>query len=84
MAADPSAPDRDPTLVDRLLDQQRDGWRRGEGVLVEALLEGHPTLAEDHERLLDLVWNEVDLRTARGETPRLEPGGPGKGFDATG
>ncbi len=39
---------------------------------MEALVEGHPSVVQDRERLLDLVWNEVDLRAARGETPRLD------------
>ena len=72
MVAESSNQDHDPTLVERLLDRQRDGWQRGERVLVEALVEGHPSVVQDRERLLDLVWNEVDLRTARGETPRLD------------
>ncbi len=72
MAAESSNQDHDPTLVERLLDRQRASWQRGERVLVEALVEGHPSVAQDRERLLDLVWNEVDLRAARGETPRLD------------
>ncbi|HVS34443.1 MAG TPA: protein kinase [Gemmataceae bacterium] len=58
--------------LDRLLDRQRKGWGRGEGVPVEALLANHPTLRDDPDCLLDLVWNEVDLRTARGEAPQLD------------
>src|SRR5947208_1848452 len=72
MAAESSTQDHDPTLLDRLLDRQRDSWQRGEALLVEALVEGHPALAKDREKLLDLVWNEVDLRASAGETPRLE------------
>ena len=60
------------TLIERLLDEQRERWRRGERVLVEALLAPHPVLADDREGLLDLIWNEVDLRALDGETPKLE------------
>ena len=61
MAVESSNQDHDPTLVERLLDRQRASWQRGERVLVEALVEGHPSVVQDRERLLDLVWNEVDL-----------------------
>jgi tRNA A-37 threonylcarbamoyl transferase component Bud32/tetratricopeptide (TPR) repeat protein len=72
MAAESSAQSHDPTLVENLLDRQRDAWQRGERVFVETLVEGRIALAEDRERLLDLVCNEIKLRFARGETPELD------------
>jgi serine/threonine-protein kinase len=55
----------------RAADQQR-RWRRGERVLVEEYLARWPTLAEDAESLLDLVYGEVLLREESGETVALE------------
>lgn len=53
MTAEPSAQNHDATLVESLLDRQRDSWQRGKRLLVETLLEGHPAVAENRERLLD-------------------------------
>ncbi len=72
MAAESSTQDQGPTPAERLLDRQRGGWRRGERVAVEALLRDHPTVTDDREGLLALVWNEVELRAARGEAPQLD------------
>ena len=62
--------------VEVLHTDQRRRWQRGERVLVEAYLQEHPHLEAEAECLLQLVNNEVVLREAWNETPRLEePGG---------
>jgi WD40 repeat protein/serine/threonine protein kinase len=61
-----------PTLL-RLRTEQRQRWQRGERILVESYLEQHPTLVEDAEAVLDLIYTEVMLRSQfAGEKPRLE------------
>jgi serine/threonine protein kinase len=72
MAVESSAQNHDPTLIESLLDRQRDSWQRGERLLVEAFVEGCPAVAEDRERLLDLICNEMELRAASGEAPQLD------------
>jgi hypothetical protein len=52
-------------------DQQR-RWRHGERVLVEDYLTRWPTLAEDVEGLLDLVYGEALLREESGESVTLD------------
>src|SRR5262249_22753807 len=64
----PALPD-DP--LDRLREEQRRRWRGGERVLVEALLQSHPTLARDPQWLLELLYQEVVLREGRGEQVTL-------------
>src|SRR5262249_25342211 len=61
-----------PPLLDRLHEEQRAYWQRGERVLVEALLEQHPTLWADTDGLLDLIYHEVLLREEHGEAPWLD------------
>jgi tetratricopeptide (TPR) repeat protein len=72
----PSEPDKPVeggvTLAERLQDEQRARWRRGERVLVEAYLSDHPELAGDVEAVLDLIYNEVLLRKQQQEHPQLE------------
>jgi predicted Ser/Thr protein kinase len=69
-----SAPSGGPTANhhDRILPDQRERWLRGERVFVESYQASHPTLASDPERLLDLIYNEVDLRERLGEGPGLD------------
>jgi serine/threonine-protein kinase len=51
---------------------QRHRWRRGEHVAAEAYLTEYPTLRDDEEGVLDLVYNEVVLREEKGEAPQVE------------
>ncbi len=60
------------TTLDALLDEQSQCWARDERILVEDLLSRQPALAEDAEKLLTLLTQEIVLRQRRGETPRLE------------
>src|SRR4051812_29641325 len=62
----------DPDLVTLLRGDQREHWRRGERVPVEAYLERQPALGDDPEGLLDLIYNEVVLREEAGDRPQLE------------
>src|SRR6516165_3475739 len=59
-------------LVDRVRAEQCECWQRGERVLVEAYLAKEPTLADDGEALLDLIYSEVLLREEHGERPQLD------------
>src|SRR5262249_61995465 len=54
-------------LVDRVRAEQCEGWHGGERVLAEAYLAKEPTLADDGEALLDLIYSEVLLREEHGE-----------------
>jgi WD40 repeat protein len=62
----------DPTLTARLLAEQRDGWRAGNPVAVEALIARFDALRGDDEAVLQLIFHEIVLREERGEDPRLE------------
>src|SRR5262249_45027561 len=55
-----------------LLVEQRRRWHQGDPVRAEAYLANYPGLAADAEGLLDLIYNEIDLRQERGDHPRLE------------
>ncbi len=59
-------------LLDRLRADQSERWGRGECVRVESYLESHPELESDPEVVVELVYAEVLLRQAEGETPRLD------------
>jgi serine/threonine protein kinase/WD40 repeat protein len=59
-------------LLGLVLADQRQRWRQGERVLVEAYLERQPTLAADAAAVLDLLYQEVLLRQERGEAPQPE------------
>src|SRR5262249_51780396 len=59
-------------LVERLLLDQHERWRRGERVSVETYLQRHPSLTARPEELLDLVYQEIFLREQRGEAPALD------------
>src|ERR1700730_13797044 len=51
---------------------QRQRWRRGERVLVEAYLADQPAASADPDVILDLIYNEIVLREAGGEDPQLD------------
>ena len=53
-----------------LVDQKR-CWLQGERVLVEEYCQQLPSLRNDTESLLDLIYSEVLLRERRGEQPTL-------------
>src|SRR5262245_51135236 len=57
-------------LSDVLL-RQSAAWQRGDRVRLEDLLVRYPHLADDHNAVLDLIYNEVVLREAAGEKPVL-------------
>jgi WD40 repeat protein len=58
-------------LLDHLLMEQRQRWQRGERVLAESYLRQYPTLAEQGEAFLDLIYHEVVLREQHGDKPLL-------------
>jgi serine/threonine protein kinase/tetratricopeptide (TPR) repeat protein len=55
-----------------LLDDQNRRWLEAEPVSVEDYLQRQPSLKEDSEALLDLIYNEVRLRDEAGQTPELQ------------
>jgi len=57
------------TLFDAILDEQQARWDRGERPLVEDFLAQHPTLREDAEATIDVIYHEFLIRRARGESP---------------
>jgi WD40 repeat protein len=59
--------DSAPDLLLRLLRDQSERWRRGQPITVEALLKQHPQLNENEEAILDLISNEIFLRSRRGD-----------------
>ena len=59
-------------LFEAILDEQKHGWDRGERPSVENLLERHPTLRDDTEATLDVIYQEFAIRRALGESPRPE------------
>ena len=61
-----------PDLLRVLKEDQRRRWSRGERLPVEVYREQVPTLREDTEGFLDLVYHEFVLREERGERPDLE------------
>ena len=56
--------------LERLCQEQRERWQRGERVLVESYLAEQPTLQTDSQAVLELLYQEVLLREARGEQPQ--------------
>src|SRR5262245_19669914 len=60
-----------PPLLNVLLNDQRQRWRRGERVLVESYLTSMTSLQSDREGILDLICNEVVLRSEKGDVPQL-------------
>ena len=68
-----TAAGRKPTgLGEALMRRQRDGWLRGQRVLVEAYLGQYPQLLSEEESLLDLIYNEYVLRQEIGDHPQAE------------
>jgi hypothetical protein len=59
-------------LVESLRLEQRERWQKGDQVVVESYLALHPRLRADETSLLQLLYNEVLLREAAGESPQLE------------
>jgi WD40 repeat protein len=57
--------------LEELLEEQSRHWRQGQGRPVEDYLSRQPTLGQDIEVVLDLVYHEVLLRRQRGELPSL-------------
>src|ERR1700687_511737 len=53
------------------LDQRRH-WHRGDRIVVEAYLAKQPVPVADPDAILDLIYNEIVLREAAGETPQLD------------
>ncbi len=58
------------SLVERLRDEMRQSWRRGERLWVEDYLTLHPELRNDDETLLDFLYAEFCIREALGDNPR--------------
>jgi tRNA A-37 threonylcarbamoyl transferase component Bud32 len=58
-------------LAARLLDDQRACWEQGDQKTVHDYLQQFPELAANAEALVDLLYQEVLLRKARGDVPRL-------------
>jgi tetratricopeptide (TPR) repeat protein/predicted Ser/Thr protein kinase len=61
-----------PPLPELLRIDQRARWRGGDPVRVESYLEQHPSLQDDPDGVLDLIYNEIVLREEVGERPVLE------------
>jgi WD40 repeat protein len=59
-------------FVSALLSDQRRHWEQGDPLPVEAYLLQHPTLRDDTEAILDLIYNEWSLREARGDQVQLD------------
>ncbi len=55
-----------------LLLDQIDGWQRGVRPTIESYLERVPELGSDRKRLMDLIYQEVVLRSSAGESPTEE------------
>ena len=72
MNGDGPAPRIGQPYFDAILDEQKSRWDRGERPLVEDLLARHPTLGEDAEATLDVIYQEFVIRRALGESPSPE------------
>src|SRR5262245_35856595 len=59
-------------LLDQLLRDQSERWRRGQPVAVEVYLHRSPALAGDEESTLDLISNEIYLRCSLGQKPTVD------------
>ncbi|MBV8384497.1 MAG: hypothetical protein JOZ63_18085, partial [Planctomycetaceae bacterium] len=63
----------DPVQVVEVLKvDQRERWMIGQRIPVEAYLEERPSLRENAETLLDLVYSEMLLREEMGEESSLD------------
>ncbi len=60
-----------PALVELLL-LQREAWERGDRPSLEAFLDQHPFLLDDSDAILDLIYQEIVLREARGEVVSVQ------------
>ena len=59
-------------LFASLLDFQAERWQRGEEILVEEILQTHPTLADTPEILMDLIYGELLCRENIGRATSVE------------
>jgi serine/threonine protein kinase/tetratricopeptide (TPR) repeat protein len=59
------------SLLARLMIEQAKDWQFGGCTPVESYVDQHPGLLDDKDGLLDLIYHEVLLRTARAESPQL-------------
>ena len=59
-------------LVERIQDEQRSCWQRGDRVPVEDYLGRYPTLKADATAAVDLIYGEVLLREELGEAPTAD------------
>jgi serine/threonine protein kinase len=57
-------------LVRQLRDEQARCWRQGQPVAVETYLQRFPTLANDPDAILDLIYNEFSQRVLLGHNPQ--------------
>ena len=51
--------------------EQQWRWRHDERIVVEAYFDRHPSLKDDPEGVLDLIYNEIVLREENGKPPEL-------------
>jgi serine/threonine protein kinase len=63
---------RDDSSVVVLLGDLRARFGRGEPARVEEYLARHPSLADDPDGVLDLIYQEIVLRAEHGEAPRID------------
>jgi eukaryotic-like serine/threonine-protein kinase len=56
-------------LIEAIVDEQKARWEKGERPLIEDLLARHPTLRDDAEATLDVIYQEFVIRRALGESP---------------
>ena len=80
MSRQPGSADSPPRVLDSLLNDQSQRWKRGERLPVEAYLERQPEMGGDADQILDLVYHEILLRAAPGRsaaTRRISPALPG-------
>lgn len=59
------------SVLDSLLDQQKQSWLRGDRPSIESLL-GNSSLPPNSDALLDLLYNEIVVREELGESPSLD------------
>jgi WD40 repeat protein/Flp pilus assembly protein TadD len=67
----PSCPGGGKGALASVLAEQARRWRAGAPAPVEGFLDRQPALRADRDAVLDLIYNEVLLRTERGERPQL-------------
>jgi serine/threonine-protein kinase len=59
-------------LVEVLHIDQRERWRAGETILAETYLQSYPSVAENMETALDLIYSEFRFRADIGDKPSIE------------